>query len=278
VTINFDNLQQRILAVPGIAERDYAQLRAGPAGTVFFVEPLPATGTGGGGAGGGAGGGTLHRFQLSARRAAAFAQGVAQYVVSADGRKLLYRTGGAQAGLYLVEADRAVPAAGTGRLSVALRAYVDPREEFRQIFNEGWRNQRNNLYVQNMHGTDWPAMKRMYEPLLAHVMHRADLNYLMDNMGAEIAIGHSYVRGGDLPGCRMAAAPARRRLRRRGRTLSHHEDLTPAGTSCGPHWRRQALPSARATICSRSTASSCVRRTTCIACSMAPPTGRPCSR
>ena len=199
VTINFDNLQQRILAVPGIAERDYAQLRAGPAGTVFFVEPLPATGTGGGGAGGGAGGGTLHRFQLSARRAAAFAQGVAQYVVSADGRKLLYRTGGAQAGLYLVEADRAVPAAGTGRLSVALRAYVDPREEFRQIFNEGWRNQRNNLYVQNMHGTDWPAMKRMYEPLLAHVMHRADLNYLMDNMGAEIAIGHSYVRGGDLP-------------------------------------------------------------------------------
>lgn len=50
-----------------------------------------------------------------------------------------------------------------------------------------------------MHGTDWAAMKKMYEPLLPFVMHRADLNYLMDNMGAEIAIGHSYVRGGDLP-------------------------------------------------------------------------------
>ena len=80
-----------------------------------------------------------------------------------------------------------------------LRAYVDPKEEFQQIFNEGWRNQRNNLYVQNAHGTDWPAMQKMYEPLLQHVNHRADLNYLMDNMGAEIAVGHSYVRGGDMP-------------------------------------------------------------------------------
>ncbi|MCC6242783.1 MAG: PD40 domain-containing protein [Gemmatimonadaceae bacterium] len=194
--IDFDGIAQRILAVPGVAERDYDQLRAGPAGTVFFVEAVAASGTGGGGAAGGA---TLHRFQITARRASPFAQGVAQYVVSADGRKLLYRTGGAQGGLFLVDADRVVPAPGAGKLNATLRAYIDPREEFKQIFNEGWRNQRNNLYVQNMQGTDWPAMKRMYEPLLEHVMHRADLNYLMDNMGAEIAIGHSYVRGGDLP-------------------------------------------------------------------------------
>jgi tricorn protease len=42
-------------------------------------------------------------------------------------------------------------------------------------------------------------MKEMYGPFLPYVMHRADLNYLLDNMGAEIAIGHSYVRGGDMP-------------------------------------------------------------------------------
>jgi len=195
VVIDFDGLQQRIIAVSGIADRDYGDLEAGPAGSVFFLEALPATGT----SGGGAAGSTLHRYQLGTRRAAPFAQGVAQFVVSADGKKLLYRTGGAQGGLYLVDADKAPPAANTGRLAVTLRAFIDPREEFRQIFNEGWRNQRNNLYVRNMHGTDWPAIKRMYEPLLPHVMHRADLNYLLDNMGAEIAIGHSYVRGGDLP-------------------------------------------------------------------------------
>ncbi len=197
VRIDFDGIQQRVMAVPGIAERDYSLLRAGPSGSVFFWEPIPATGTNAGGPGGA--GGTIHRFQLSARRAQPFVMGAAQYVVSGDGKKLLYRTGGAQGGLYLVDADKAAPAAGTGRLNATLRAYIDPRDEFRQIFNEGWRNERNNLYVQNMHGSDWPAMKQMYEPLLAHVMHRADLNYLMDMMGAEIAIGHSYVRGGDIP-------------------------------------------------------------------------------
>ncbi len=77
--------------------------------------------------------------------------------------------------------------------------YLDPQQEFAQIFNEGWRLQRDYLYVPNLHGTDWPRMKQMYGQLLPHVRHRADLNYLLDNMGAEIAIGHSYVRGGDMP-------------------------------------------------------------------------------
>ncbi len=195
VAIDFDGIQQRIVVVGSVAERDYSDLRAGPAGTVFFLESVPAAGTGNGAAGGN----TLHRLQMSTRRATPFAQGVAQYVVSGDGHKLLYRTGGAQGGLYLVDADKAVPTAGMGKLNATLRAYIDPREEFRQIFNEGWRNERNNLYVKNMHGSDWAAVKKMYEPLLPFVMHRADLNYLMDNMGAEIAIGHSYVRGGDIP-------------------------------------------------------------------------------
>ncbi len=195
--IDFDGIQGRVIAVPGIADRNYSSLKSGPPGTVFFLEPSPPSGTGGGGGGGG--GATLHRYQLSTRRATPFVQGTDGYTLSGDGRKLLYRTGGAGGALYIVDADRAVPAAGTGRLNVTLRAYIDPKDEFRQIFNEGWRNQRNNLYVKNSHGSDWPAVKKMYEPLLAHVMHRADLNYLMDNMGAEIAIGHSYVRGGDMP-------------------------------------------------------------------------------
>jgi tricorn protease len=207
VKIDFDGLQDRIIAVPGVASRDYAQLKSGVAGTVFFLEPVPASGTGGAGAGN-----TLHRYQLSTRRAQPFVQSAAQYTVSADGRKLLYRTGGGGGrggggganagtpGLFLVDADRAAPPqAGSGRLTVQLRALVDPKLEFGQILNEGWRNQRNNFYVRNLHGTDWPAVKKMYEPLLPYVMHRAELNYLIDMMGAELAIGHSYVRGGEMP-------------------------------------------------------------------------------
>ena len=101
--------------------------------------------------------------------------------------------------MYLVDADRATPQAGTGRVNLSLRMYLDPKEEFKQIFYEGWRNQRDYLYVPNMRGADWPRMKEMYGQLLPFVNHRADLNYLLDNMGSEISIGHSYVRGGDMP-------------------------------------------------------------------------------
>jgi tricorn protease len=202
VQIDFAGLQQRIISVPGVPERQYSMLKAGAAGTVFYLE-APA--------GPGAGGATLHRYRLSDRKAAPFAQGVGAYDVSADGKKLVYRAagggpggpgGGARAtapGLFLVDADKAAPQAGSGRLTVSLRMYLEPRAEFAQIFNEGWRNQRDYLYVPNQHGSDWPKMKQMYGALLPYVNHRADLNYLLDNMGAEIAIGHSYVRGGDMP-------------------------------------------------------------------------------
>ncbi len=205
VTIDFDGLSQRIIAVPGVAARRYSRLKAGAAGTVFFTEAVAASGTSGNAAS------TLHRYQLRDRRSVPFMTGIADYDVSADGHKLLYRTGGAGGGgrggaagaagpaMFIVDADRAVPQAGTGRLNATLRANIDPKAEFKQIFDEAWRNQRDYLYVPNMHGADWPKVKQMYAPLLPYVMHRADLNYLVDMMGSEIAIGHSFVRGGDMP-------------------------------------------------------------------------------
>jgi tricorn protease len=204
VQIDFDGLQQRILPVPGVPERQYSQLKAGLAGTVYYLEAAAGAGQNRGS--------TLHRFRLSDRRASVFVNNVAEYALSADGRKLLYRTPGpaggpnapadnerARVSLYLVDADRTPPTGTQGALTVSLRMYLDPKQEFAQIFNEGWRLQRDYLYVTNLHGTDWPRMKKMYGELLPHAMHRADLNYLLDNMGAEIAVGHSYVRGGDMP-------------------------------------------------------------------------------
>ena len=155
----------------------------------------------------------MQRYRVSDRRGSTFVGGVAEYDLSADGCKLLYRTGGGGGGrgrqsgaadapptanLFLVDAASA-PQSGQGRVNATLRMYLEPKEEFKQIFNEGWRNQRDYLYVPNTHGADWPRMKEMYGQLLPYANHRADLNYLLDNMGAEIAIGHSYVRGGDMP-------------------------------------------------------------------------------
>lgn len=208
VQIDADRLAQRILAIPGVPAREYSALKAGVAGTVYYLEA-----TGGGGRGSAGGGTVLERYRLADRRAAPFATGVAEFQVSADGHKLVYRSAGGGGGgrggaagaagggpaLYLVDADRNPPAPGAGRLTATLRMYLDPKAEFQQIFNEGWRIQRDYLYVPNMHGTDWVRDKAMYGAMLPYANHRADLNYLLDEMGAEIAIGHSFVRGGDIP-------------------------------------------------------------------------------
>lgn len=210
VQIDFEGLQQRIIAVPGVPERQYSQLRAGVAGTVYLLEAAEGRGARGGAFGPPSG--TLQRYRLSERKAAMFVGDVATFAVSDDGHKLVYRNNGPAGrgpfipgappptpSLFLVDADKVVPQAGQGRLNVSLRMFLEPKEEFKQIFNEGWRIQRDYLYVPNMHGADWPKMKEMYGELLPYVMHRADLNYLLDMMGAEISIGHSFVRGGDIP-------------------------------------------------------------------------------
>ncbi|HET7696150.1 MAG TPA: PDZ domain-containing protein [Vicinamibacterales bacterium] len=209
VQIDFDGLPRRILAIPGVPAREYSKLEAGVAGTVFYLQSTA------GGDDEGASGSSIVRYRLSDRRAATFVPNAADYAVSADGRKLLYRTGGGggrgggrgapgagggTTGLFLVDADRNPPQAGAGRLNVTLRMYLEPKEEFRQIFHEGWRNQRDYLYVTNAHGADWKKAREMYGAFLPFVNHRADLNYLLDNMGAELAVGHSYVRGGEMPG------------------------------------------------------------------------------
>jgi tricorn protease len=192
VEIDFDGLDHRLIALP-IPVRNYGRLAAGPEGTVFYLEAPPGEGAGDGNR---AAPSVLHRYNLWERRGVEFATGVTSYALSADRGRVLYRAGDN----WNVVNSAGAPASGNARrLDVSeLRTRIDPRAEFRQMFNEGWRFQRDYLYVDNMHGVDYAGTKAMYEPMLEHVQHRDDLNYLLDWMGSEVAIGHSFVRGGDM--------------------------------------------------------------------------------
>ena len=93
-----------------------------------------------------------------------------------------------------------------------------PAKEWAQIFDEVWRRYRDFFYVDNLHGYDWEALRARYRPLLAHVAHRSDLNYIIGEMIAELNVGHAYNSGGDwevpqrphvaLPGAEFALDPA----------------------------------------------------------------------
>ncbi|MCX6566468.1 MAG: PDZ domain-containing protein [Candidatus Aminicenantes bacterium] len=183
--IDFDGLQGRIVAFP-IKARDYRQLVSGEEGTLFLSEAvLNEEGL------------VLHRWITKERKSKEFLSGLSDFSVSADGKKILYGLGGKSWGI--VDAS-GTPKPGDGKIaSDELQIFVDPAAEWRQIFKEAWRFQRDYFYVRNVHGVDLDWLYQTYAPWIEHVKHRADLNYVLDILGGETSIGHSFVGGGDLP-------------------------------------------------------------------------------
>ncbi len=80
-----------------------------------------------------------------------------------------------------------------------MQVYVDKQQEWKQIYDEAWRQMRDFFYVENMHGVDWKAMHDKYAVLLPYVKHRDDLTYLIGELIGELSIGHAYVNSSGQP-------------------------------------------------------------------------------
>jgi tricorn protease len=195
VRIDFDRIGQRIIAV-NIPAGDYSNLNAGAAGSFYYTEPILTTAPGPPSL-------RLQRYQISARAAAPFLEGIRSYSLSSDKKKILYQAaagGGTSWGV--VPTDRPPVKVGDGPLSLAqMEMRIDPRAEWAQIFRETWRVQREYFYDAKYHGADWQAVFEKYRPLVPFIGHRDDLSYLIAVVGGELAVGHSYLTGaGDVPG------------------------------------------------------------------------------
>jgi tricorn protease len=203
IRVDPERIGQRIISL-SVPAGDYRDLKAGPAGTFFYVAAgAPGTPA------------RLQRYQLRDRSNQTFLDGVTSFIVSADKRRLLYaaaggaaggggggRGGGAGPGRWgIIGTDRPATRPGEGQLDLSrLETWVDPKAEWAQIFRETWRIQREYFYDAEMHGADWNAVYEKYRPFLPYVGHRSDLSYLIAMVGGELTVGHSYITGGgDLP-------------------------------------------------------------------------------
>jgi tricorn protease len=188
VRIDLDGIDQRIVALP-IPSRNYTGLVAGKANTIFILELLPA-GTAG------ASGSTLHKFDLEKRKLDKVIDGVSSFRVSHNGEKMLYRQGPS----WIIASTMTPPKPGEGVLKTNdLQVYVDPKAEWRQMFNEVWRGERDFFYDPGLHGVNLEEFKKKYETYLSSVAHRSDLNYLFREMLNQMTVGHMFIEGGDQP-------------------------------------------------------------------------------
>ena len=177
VSVDVEGLTQRITVLPPPAS-NYGSLTS-VGDTLFYLKK-----------------GKLHLFDLEKEKETELGE-AAGFRVSADRKKMLVKVGSELAILDLPSAKLDL---ADRKLSLTdLKVRLDRRAEWNQIYNECWRQMRDFLFDPKLHGVNWEGMRRRYEPLLAHVQHRADLTFIIGEMIGELNIGHAYVGGGDLP-------------------------------------------------------------------------------
>jgi tricorn protease len=189
VAIDFDNISQRILALP-LPPKDYAAVVAGKTGELFVAD-LPA------GADPQAPPSmTVSKFDLSKRKTDQIVAGVQNFAISFNGEKILYQQGEN----WSIAPTAAAVKPGDGQLKVEnMQVWVEPRAEWKQMFNEIWRIERDFLYDPHAHGVNLTGLSKQYSAYLDGIATRDDLNYLFSQMLSQINIGHMFVGGGDIP-------------------------------------------------------------------------------
>ena len=176
VLIDFEGIERRIMALP--LRGNYNSIIAGPSGFAFISE-----------------GATVHKFDLKKLKAKEFGKGLRIYAISADGKHMVARAGRN----WKVTSTSAPNAKAAKTLKLDLNMKLNRISEWKQMFEEAWRYERDYFYDPGMHGRDWTKVYKRYAPLVPFVKHRADLNYILDQVNGELSVGHSFVGGGDFP-------------------------------------------------------------------------------
>ncbi|HSG40908.1 MAG TPA: S41 family peptidase, partial [Thermoanaerobaculia bacterium] len=189
VEIDLEGLQARLFEVP-VAAGNYDALSAG-GDHLFWAEIRPdfeeSVNT------------LLSLpFDPEAEEPAKVMEKIEDYSLSADGMKLLVRK---EDGLYVFDASGEAPAdEALEKSKVDLSGWkfaFNPREQWRQMFREAWRLERDYFYDPKMHGVDWPAMLEKYQPLSLRVTSRGELDDLLAQMVSELSALHTFVGGGE---------------------------------------------------------------------------------
>jgi tricorn protease len=210
VTIDFERINQRILALP-LPARNYRRLIAGKEGVLFLVEGGPVTNLGGPDVL------SASRFDLKTRKTEKVVDGVTFFTVSENGEKVLYRQvtpgeniAGAQPtpGQWTIAPSTPASAAtnataagvrtGPQNLKLdSMEVRIDPLAEWKQMYHEAFRLERDFFYDPGFHGYDLKAAEKDYEPYLEGLASRVDLNYLFEEALGGMSVGHLRVGGGD---------------------------------------------------------------------------------
>ena len=183
VEIDVDGIEARAVVLPPAAG-NYAQLFA-VKGTLLYRR-APRTGSGESKQ-------ALVQFEFEKREEKTLLDEIDAFEPTSDGRRALIRKGRAHAILDLKEGMKFEKPMRTAEME----APVDPRAEWKQMFADAYRFERDYFYDPGMHGVDWAATRDRYARLLEDAVTRWDVDFVLGEFIAELNASHTYRGGGD---------------------------------------------------------------------------------
>lgn len=135
----------------------------------------------------------LYSFSYESKESSEIVKGIKMYDLSADGSTIVYLKG---ENVEHISAKN-VGAKGESFDLSGLNMQFDPKAEWKQIFREAWRHERDFYYEPGMHGLDWNAVGEKYGKLIEMASCRQDVQFIIGELIGELNTSHTYVYGGD---------------------------------------------------------------------------------
>jgi len=191
VKIDIAGFENRIKSLDGSAG-GYRGLSAVKAGPIYLHTVQGKT--------------ALKLYDLEKQQEKTILEGIRNYDLSGDGKKIIYPAAG-KYGIVAAQPNQKKKGANIKLDKLEMR--IEPQKEWAQMYQDVCRIQRDWFYDPDLHGVDWEKIKLRYQPLVAHVATRADLDYIFGELAGELAAGHTYVQSGDQPGAKQVKASGR---------------------------------------------------------------------
>ncbi|MBV9963509.1 MAG: PD40 domain-containing protein, partial [Parafilimonas sp.] len=185
VDIDFNGFEQRLVLLP-LSAGNYGKL-ASAEGKIIY-QKLPNTGSPDDAKP------SLKYFDIDKREEKNIMDAVDNYWVSADGKKILVQK---ESNYAIVDPDENQKFEKPLRLS-EMQMMINPKQEWRQLFTDAWRIERDYFYDANMHGVDWNKVRERYSKMLAGAMTREEVDFIIGEMIGELSSSHTYHGGGDV--------------------------------------------------------------------------------